>query len=86
MKITRDHVKKVATTVVGFSVGAVVKRIIQNNATPESTLQSAELFVASYALGGMVAKAAREYTDQKVDEYADKLKQMKEQATLETEN
>lgn len=86
MKITRDHVKFVATNVVGFSVGAVIKTIIRNNAIPETTLQSAEVFVASYAIGGMVAKAACGYTDQKVDELADKIQQAKDRINLETEN
>lgn len=85
MIINTNYVKKGVNLVVGFSVGAIVKRIIQNNADPEGKLQEAETFVACIALGGMVAKAATDYTDDKIDHFFAKFEEIPETPEPETE-
>jgi hypothetical protein len=71
VKITRDHVKSITGAIVGTSVTSVVKTIIKSNYAPTNKLQSAELFVTCFALGGMVASKASEHVNGKVDAIAD---------------
>lgn len=78
MKITRDHVKTVTGCIVGTSVTSVVKTIIKSNYTPNNKFQSAELFVAAFTIGSMVASAATEHTNKKVDDLADKIAEAKQ--------
>lgn len=69
-KITRDHVKTVANFIVGRSVSAVIVTLAHQNATPVTRLQTAELYIGAYVLGSMVASAAQDHTEKKIDEIA----------------
>lgn len=70
--INTDHIKTPVHLVVGFSVGSVAKRIIQNNAVPETKFQSIQVFVAATVLAGMAVTAAGKYTDEKIDSFFEK--------------
>lgn len=63
-KITPRGVVK---TVVAFSVGHVIKNLIQNNLEPENRLQRAEVAIGSFVLGGIVADQAVAYVDNFID-------------------
>lgn len=76
-KITRDHVKSVTGFIVARSVSAVIVTIAHQNATPANKLQVAELYIGAYVLGSMVAGHARTHTDQKIDDVADALAEVK---------
>lgn len=78
MRITRDHVKSVSTAIVGTSVTSVVKTIIKANYAPDNRFQEAKLFVTCFALGGLVASAATEHTNKKLDAFADKIAEAKQ--------
>lgn len=67
----RDTVKFVASAVVGTSVSSVIKNLIRQNMVPKNKFQNVEMFVAAFALGGLVAKQATAATDDTVDKYAD---------------
>lgn len=61
-------VKTATTLVVGRCVSSVITTVLTNNLdTPEGRKQELELKVASWAIGGMVASAARTYTDKRID-------------------
>lgn len=77
MKITRDHVKQVTGCIVGTSVTSVMKNIIKANYSPSNKFQQAELFVTCFAVGGLIASAATEHTNKKVDSLADKIAEAK---------
>lgn len=77
MKITRDHVKTVANFVVARSVSSVIVSIAHQNVTPENRLQNVELFIGAYALGSMVASAAQDHTEKRIDQAADAIDQIK---------
>lgn len=84
-KTPRDRVKFVANAVVGISVTTVVKGIIRKNFVPKSNLQSAELMVAAYVMGGMLAKSAEMYTDDRIDKVAEFFGKIKKDVeTLDT--
>lgn len=61
------RVKLVANLVVGNSVSKVFKTILRQNFVPQTPVQNVQLYVAAFALGGMVAKGAHAYTDEKID-------------------
>lgn len=68
--------KKVVRIIVQFGAGTVVHAIISNNVdtTDASVAHKVSVPVASYALGGMVANAAGDYTDKLIDEMVALLK------------
>ena len=60
--------KRVASLMVGFGTGKVVKEIIDNNtADPENVTDKVRIVVGSYVLGAIVADAAKDWTDQKIE-------------------
>lgn len=81
-KTPRDRVKFVANGVVGMSVTRVVKDIVRQNFVPESRFQKAQLFVAAYAIGGMIAKNTEAFTHEKIDKAADFLARVKSDADM----
>lgn len=61
--------KNAASLVVGLSTTRVVGQIIRNNVDdPESITDQVAIASASFAIGGVVADAAREYTDKTIDQ------------------
>jgi hypothetical protein len=82
--IDTKYIKTPVHLVVGFSVGSVAKRIIQNNAIPETKLQSIQVFVAATVLAGMAVTAAGKYTDEKIDGFFEKYEVEEPQPIPET--
>jgi hypothetical protein len=71
MNITRNHVKVVASFVVGQSVSAVVTSSVKNLVPADSNTLKVKVFVGSQVLGMMVADHAKTYTNTMIDETAD---------------
>lgn len=60
--------KDIATSIVGLSTARVVHQIIRNNVDDiETPADHVAVLAASFAIGGMVSDAAREYTDATID-------------------
>lgn len=60
--------KDIATSIVGLSTARVVNQIIRNNVDEvETPADKVVVLAASFAIGGMVADAARDYTDATID-------------------
>lgn len=76
-KTTEGRVKLVAGLLVGKSVSTVFKTVLRQNFVPKNNMQRAELLIASYALGGAIAKGADKYTDEKIDFVFSVLRQVK---------
>jgi hypothetical protein len=76
-KISRDHVKAVASFAATMSVNVVVRTAIVQNIAPKNRLQSVELFIGAYTLGSLLAKPVQDHVASKIDETADKIDQIK---------
>lgn len=63
-------VKLVVSGVVGIGAGKIAKDIIKNNINPETLIDKVTTVAGAWALGGMVAKAAKKYTDEVIDDTA----------------
>lgn len=65
-----EATKRVATSVVSFSVGRVISTILHNQVPTQTVTDKVALEVGSLAIGGMVAKSAAKYTDETIDDIA----------------
>lgn len=65
-----DATKRVATSVVSFSVGRVISTILHNQVPTQTLTDKVALEVGSMAIGGLVAKHAAEYTNDTIDDIA----------------
>lgn len=74
--------KKVAKFVVGWSVSWTVGNAIANNVNPDNRFRKAEAVVGGVVVGSMVADAAEEHIDKKIDELADLFKGNRDEAKL----
>lgn len=63
-----DIAKKVLSITAALGSGAITNQIIQNNVRPNSPLQQVTVPVASFVLGGLVARTAREESGKIVDD------------------
>lgn len=63
--------KDAASLVVGASTARVVGQIIRNNTDVETVTDQVATMAAAFALGGMAADAAKEYTDAQIEKAAD---------------
>lgn len=69
--------KKATSFVVAVGVSKIVNDIIANNVVVEKPYHKVAVPVASLAIGGVVADAASEYTDNFIDEIAGLVVQFK---------
>lgn len=65
-----DLFKKAVSVAVGFGASAIAHQIIANNVVIEKPHQKVTIPLASAAIGGVVADAAQDYTDNFIDEAA----------------
>lgn len=72
-----NTVKTITKFVVGVGTTKIVNTIIKNNAVPVKTVDRVTIYAGSMVLGGMVADAARTYTDAKIDEYVESWNKIK---------
>lgn len=63
-----DIAKKILSITAALGSGAITNQIIQNNVRPSTTLQQVTVPVASFVLGGLVARTAREESGKIVDD------------------
>ena len=61
-------VKFVVSGVVGIGAGKIAKSIIVNNMNAETLIDKVTTVAGAWAIGGMVAGAAKDYTDETIDE------------------
>lgn len=82
-----DHmntIKLVTNIVVTSSVGKVVKQVIAANTDPETRVEQAQVWIGSFAIGGMVAERAYSRTEpqiEKVVNFIDKWQESKNETT-----
>jgi len=60
--------KRLTSLIVGVGTGKIISSIIKNNVAPEKLTDKVAIACASYVLGAMVADAASNWTDAKIDE------------------
>lgn len=77
-----DTFKKVAKFVVGLSTSWTVGNVIANNTNAEKPHQKVEAYVGGVVVGSMVADAAEEHIDKKIDEIAAFFRNEKDDAKL----
>lgn len=68
---TRDGVKTIARFLVARLTSICVVTVITQNADPETSLQTAGVYVGSHVIGEMVADATKPFVDKQIDEIAD---------------
>lgn len=68
-----DIVKKAVSFVVAAGTSVIVNQIIANNVNIEKTHQKVTVPIAAIAIGGVVADASSDWTDNKIDEIAEAL-------------
>lgn len=66
-----NTIKLVASTIVGVGTGKIVGTIIRNNVQPETIVDTITIYAGGMVIGGMVADAAKTYTDNTIDQIAD---------------
>lgn len=77
---SRKIVKGATGFIVHVSVSSVVKTMIKQNVTPKSKFQNAELLVAAWSLGNLVAKHAADAAEEQVDTYGDRIAKLRAKA------
>ncbi len=70
--------KKTITTIVSFGTAKIIKGIIENNVSIETTTDKVTVTAASAAIGGAVGELASDYTDAKIDEIVELVKKIKD--------
>jgi hypothetical protein len=83
---TRAGIKSISRFIVARLTSICVVTIIQQNTDPETSLQTAGVFVGSHVIGEMVADATAPFVDRQIDEIANGLRDAKAEAkkTIET--
>ncbi len=79
--ISNPVVKQIASLVVGAGAAKIVKNVVEANVKPQTLLDQTAVLAASAAIGGLVAKAAKKYTDEKIDEAAELVGELQELTT-----
>jgi hypothetical protein len=63
-----DLTKGIVRNVIGYTTSFTIANLIRRNLDTDSKFQNAEIFVASVAVGSMVAKATQDHVDHEIDE------------------
>lgn len=78
--------KFVISGVVGIGAGKIVRSIIANNISAETLIDKITSVAGAWAIGGMVATASKNYTDEAIDDFYNAVSKivygMKDQAKL----
>lgn len=64
-------VKRVVTGAVGIGTMKIVSNVIKAYVNPENIVDKVTTAAGAWAIGGVVASATREYTDEAIDEVAE---------------
>jgi hypothetical protein len=73
--------KLLAKGIVHLGTGSIVSAIIKNNITPETTIQKVTVPASAFILGAIISDAAKDYTDNFIDETVDMFKKVKNMGT-----
>lgn len=72
IKITRNRIKFVVTSIIGTATGTVVSQVLRNNMDePENTFKKVEQKVGSYAIGALITGVVKDKTDRAIDKLCD---------------
>ena len=82
MPIKLETTKKIVKFVVGMSTAFTVGNVIGNNVNPDNKFRKAECVVGGAVVGSMVADAAEEHIDRKIDEIVGYFRGEKDEAKL----
>jgi len=85
MHISIYLVKTVVNVATSIGVTKVVRDIIQNNVTVETTADQAKVLIGSFVLGGMIAERATERTEEQIDKLTELYTRMTKEADKDTE-
>lgn len=77
-----DVTKKVAKIIVGWSTAWTVGNVIANNTNPDNKFRKAEAVVGGVVVGSMVADAAEDHIDRKIDDLVAHYKGTKDDVKL----
>ena len=73
-----DLIKKITSTIVAVGTGKITYAIIRNNVETENIVDQVTVAAGSFAIGGIVAKASEQYTNQMIDEVAEAINNIKD--------
>jgi hypothetical protein len=77
--MTKTEIAKlIASAVTGWSTSTVIKKIIENNVTPDSVTDKAALIIGSHVLGAIAASAAKDWTDEQVQKLIDQVNKLRQ--------
>lgn len=66
-----NTIKLATSAIVGLGTTKIVSTIIKNNVQPETVVDIVTVTAGSFVIGGMVADAAKTYTDNTIDQIAE---------------
>ncbi|QAU06287.1 hypothetical protein SEA_RICKMORE_53 [Gordonia phage Rickmore] len=72
-----NTIKLVTSTIVGLGVTKIVTTTIKNNVNPETVVDTITITAGSFVIGGMVADASKQYTDNTIDKIAEAVVSLK---------
>ncbi|WNN94377.1 hypothetical protein SEA_ENDAVE_57 [Gordonia phage EndAve] len=72
-----NTIKLVTSTIVGLGVTKIVTTTIKNNVNPETVVDTITITAGSFVIGGMVADASKQYTDNTIDKIAEAIVSLK---------
>jgi hypothetical protein len=61
-------VKGIISQVAGMSSAYIVKNVIRSHVHPETTVQTAQMYIGSFAIGGYVSKRIMQDTSETLDQ------------------
>jgi len=77
--MTKTEIAKlVASAVTGWSTSTVIKKIIENNVTPDSVTDKAAVMIGAHVLGAIAASAAKNWTDEQVQKLIDSVQKLRQ--------
>lgn len=80
-----EILKKAVSLVVSVGTAKIVKGIIENNVTTETTTDKVTVTAASLAIGGAVGELTSEYTNTQIDEIVAFVQKIKNRKNAEND-
>lgn len=77
-----EGIKRIANFTVGMSTAWLASNIIANNSHAEGNFRKAERLIGGLAIGSLVADAASNHVEAKIDEIYEFAKGLREKASL----
>ncbi len=70
-----------AKIVVHLGTGTIVNAIVRNNVAPANAFEKISIPAGSFAIGGIVANAAKQYTEDLIDDIVNAVSKAKDEDT-----